>query len=84
MALTIAFIPLNPKAKWSSAKIQQYLSKKWPDLPEPKSEDTPDDSQIVFSLGKSHVIIAHIPDTGKEDIVFLVLCSFTPKDSFKK
>jgi hypothetical protein len=58
--VSIAFVPLLPKAKLSSAAIKANLVAKWPDLPKPETLQGKKD-QIAFSIGPNDAIIALMP-----------------------
>lgn len=60
MAITIAFIPLMPKAKLSTAAIKAHLAAKWPDLPTPESVKA-EKNQMAFRIGHGDVIVALMP-----------------------
>lgn len=57
MSISIAFIPLAPKAKLSSAAIRADFAEKWPDAARPKPVQAEKD-QMAFRVGDSDVIIA--------------------------
>lgn len=57
MSISIAFIPLAPKAKMSSAAIRADFAENWPDLPTPEPFKVEKD-QTGFRIGDSDVIIA--------------------------
>jgi Domain of unknown function (DUF4261) len=58
--LSIAFIPLNPGARLSSAAIVADFTQQWPKLPKPDPEPALND-QIAFRVGDCDVIIAPMP-----------------------
>lgn len=60
MAISVAFIPLNPHAKLSSRAIRADFAARWPDLPEPEPAQAEKD-QVAFCVGDSDVIIALMP-----------------------
>jgi hypothetical protein len=58
MPISIAMVPLNPKAKLSSAAIKaDMVQKKWRGLPQPESLEA-EKGQVAFRVGDSDVIIA--------------------------
>ncbi|WP_254507475.1 DUF4261 domain-containing protein [Anatilimnocola floriformis] len=57
MSLSLAFIPLLPKAQLSSSAIRADLVANWPQLPKPEPVKGETD-QISFRIGSSDVIIA--------------------------
>ncbi|MBX7104587.1 MAG: DUF4261 domain-containing protein [Gemmataceae bacterium] len=57
MSISIAFIPLAPKAKLSSAPIRADFASKWPTLPTPEPVKAEKD-QMAFRVGTNDVIIA--------------------------
>jgi len=57
LPVSIAFIPLAPKAKLSSAAIRANLAENWPDLPAAEPVKAEKD-QMAFRVGDNDVIIA--------------------------
>lgn len=60
MNISIAFIPLNPGARLSSAAILAGFAEQWPKLPKPEPDQALSD-QIALRVGDCDVIIATMP-----------------------
>ena len=52
MSLSIAFIPLNRGAKFTSAAIREDFAAKWPALPKPVPQNAETD-QVAFNVGET-------------------------------
>lgn len=70
MAISLAMIPLAPKARLSAKAILADLAEHWPDEPEPNVEKLTDKQQIWLDFGdEAQVAIAIMPaPIPKEDI----------------
>lgn len=60
MGVTVAFVPLLPKAKLAAKAVTADIAKKWPDF-DPPAASVPNPGQMSFDYGDDYVLAQLVP-----------------------